>query len=70
MGSDKIFVLILTLAFFAFVGYLMWHSRKNQSKADPAGPADQPAANPAPEPPRAEEEPPAGKKGRPRSRRK
>jgi hypothetical protein len=67
MGADKIFVLILSLAFAAFVGYLMWHSRKAQANVNPAEP---PAGDPKPDEPTAGEAPAAGRKARNRARRK
>lgn len=47
MGLDKIFVLILTIGFFAFIAFLAWHSRKNQAtgrQQRPTAIEDKPAA--------------------------
>lgn len=70
MGADKIFVLILSLAFAAFIGYLMWRSRKNESTGNPATSAEPPADAPEAAEPKTSEEPAVGKKARSRSRRK
>jgi hypothetical protein len=70
MGADKIFVLILSLAFAAFIGYLMWRSRKDQPTGSPERPTELPTGEPEPELPPADGDSAAGKKARSRSRRK
>jgi hypothetical protein len=70
MGADKIFVLILSLAFAAFIGYLIWSGRKNQSAGSPASQAGPPSGEPAPDEPAAAEEARPEKKGKARSRRR